>query len=198
MRRAHALIVIAVLSTALIAACGDDETADQPPASAQAQAQTTTEEQTGSDAPAKQDQPAKEKEQQPAAGDGHSPLGGSPTCAEAEQAVDEAGGCRGRHEAPPRQPSEAPSSTKEDKPPPPVDPNTGHVGKEPGKPTLGAEQERGSTKDKPPPLVDPNAGHVGEEPGKPTLGAEQERYSNAETRCDLAAETPEEKEACYQ
>ena len=80
MRRAHALIVIAVLSAALIAACGYDETADQPLASAQVQAQATTEEQTGSDVPAKQDQPAKEKEQRPAAGDGHSQLGGSPTC----------------------------------------------------------------------------------------------------------------------
>jgi hypothetical protein len=199
MRRANALIVIAVLLAALMAACGDSETADQPPTSAQAQAQATTEEQTGSDAPAKQDQRAKEKKREgPDAVGRHSTVSGSPTCAEANQAADEEGDCRARHEAPPHQPSEAASSTKEDKPPPSVDPNAGHVGKEPGKPTLGAEQENPSSKDKPPPPVDPNTGSVGEEPGKPTLGAEQEHYSDAEIRCDMAAETPEEKDACYQ
>jgi hypothetical protein len=206
--RALGLLLIGLLAAALIGACGGDETADQPSASELAQATTAV--QTVADEPATTpDEPAATQEEPATTPDQRAANHRQPTAT-----PDQPTATPDKPTATPDEPTTTGDGSVKDEPPPPdVDESPGLGGtptcveakkanrhdcrardESPSVPSGGASSTKPGESARP---VDPNAAGTGEEPNKPTLGAEQEHYSNAEVRCDMAADTPEEKDACY-
>jgi hypothetical protein len=205
--RALGLLLIGVLAAALIGACGGDESTDQPSASELAQAPTAVqtvadesaamqhEPTTTPDEPAPQEEPATTPDQRAANDRQPTTTPDEPTTTPDEPTT--TGDGSAKDESPPRDVDESPGlggtpTCAEAKK---ANRHDCRARDEPlSVPSGGASSTKPGESAR---SVDPNAGGIREEPNEPTPGAEQVHYSNAEVRCDMVAETREEKDACY-